>query len=297
MRYHAAVRLLLLTARPDTHANQRLLQAAASLGVEAVVVDAASVAASVGGVPSLEHHGCDLFEPPPMAVLARVGNWRPESVLAALEVAVDRGVATPNAPDAIRRGRDHWSTTRALAATGVPVPETVAGADPESLAETAARRLGFPVVVKQRRSRMGVGVILCSARDQLEAVLDTLWRIGDEVVVQRHIDTGGRSVRLLVVGGRVVAGARMTAAAGDWRSNAARGGRVDPYRPSETEVRLAVEAAAVLGLRQCGVDLLPGERTVVVEVNPTPGFRHLEAASGIDVARALVEDVLRLAER
>jgi RimK family alpha-L-glutamate ligase len=285
-----------LTARPETRANQRLVQAAGSVGVEAVVVDAATVAASVGGVSALVHRGNDLLRPLPVAVLARVGNWRPDSVLAALEVAVDRGVATPNAPSAIRLGRDHWGTVRALAAAGVPVPETVAGADPETLAEAAVGRLGLPVVVKQRRSRMGVGVILCSARDQLDAVLDTLWRLGDEVVVQRYIDTGGRSVRLLVVGGRVVAGARMTAAAGDWRSNAARGGRVHAHRPSEIEARLAVEAAAVLGLGQCGVDLLPGQRTVVVEVNPTPGLQHLEAATGIDVARALVSDAVGLPE-
>ena len=35
---------------------------------------------------------------------------------------------------------------------------------------------------------------------------------------------------------------------------------------------------------------------VVVEINPTPGFLRLEAATGIDVARALVSDAVRLGE-
>jgi len=287
------VRLLLLTARPDTEANRRLTAAAAALGVEPVLADAAALAALAGGRPALFERGADLLDPLPAAALARVGNWRPDSVLAALETAVDRGVATPNPPPAIRCGRDHWRTVRALAAAGLPVPETLAGADPEALAAAAADRLGFPVVVKQRRSRMGVGVIRCTARDQLDAVLDSLWRLGDEVVVQRYCDAGGESVRLLVVGGQVVAGARLRAAAGDWRSNAARGGHAVGHRPSPEEERLAVAAAHAVGLGQCGVDLLPGERTVVVEVNPSPGFRHLEAATGVDVARALVADALR----
>jgi len=297
LRYHGSVRLLLLTARPDTEANQRLVAAAGALGVETVIVDAATLTAGAGGRPTLEQGDVDLLDPLPGAVLARVGNWRPDSVLAALEAAVDLGVATPNPPEAIRCGRDHWRTVRALAAAGLPVPETLAGADPESLAGAAARRLGFPVVVKQRRSRMGVGVIRCDARDQLDAVLDTLWRLGDEVIVQRFHDSGGVSVRLLVVGKRVAASARLSAAPGDWRSNAARGGQAVGHPPSREEERLALAAAHAVGLGQCGVDLLPGDRTVVVEVNPTPGFRHLEAASGVDVARALVEDAVRRGER
>jgi len=286
------VRVLLLSARPDTGANQRFAAAARELGAEAEIVDATALVAGAGARPTLEQHGVDLLDPLPDATLARVGNWRPDSVLAALEVAVDRGVATPNPPPAIRCGRDHWLTVRALAAAGLPVPDSLAGADPESLAAAAACRLGFPVVVKQRRSRMGVGVIRCDARDQLDAVLDSLWRLGDEVIVQRFHDAGGESRRLLVVGGRVAASARLSAATGDWRSNAARGGRATAHQPSPEEERLALAAARAVGLGHCGVDLLPGERTVVVEVNPTPGFRHLEAASGVDVARTLVEDAL-----
>lgn len=286
------MRLILLTARLDTGANRRLAAAARELGAEVEVVDATMLVAGTGAGLTLERHGVDLLDPLPDAALARVGNWRPDSVLAALEVAVDHGVATPNLPPAIRCGRDHWRTVRALAAAGLPVSDSLAGADPESLAEAAARRLGFPVVVKQRRSRMGVGVIRCDARDQLDAVLDSLWRLGDEVIVQRFHDAGGESLRLLVVGGRVAASTRLRAADGDWRSNAARGGRAAAHQPSSDEERLALAAARAVGLGHCGVDLLPGERTVVLEVNPSPGFRHLEAASGIDVARALVEHAL-----
>jgi len=136
---------------------------------------------------------------------------------------------------------------------------------------------------------MGVGVIRCAERDHLEAVLDSLWRVGDEVVVQQWVAGGEKSHRLLVVGHSVVAAACFTAAKGEWRSNAARGGSATPHDPRADECALATAAAAALGLGHCGVDLLEGEDgPLVVEVNPTPGFLELERVTGVDVAGALV---------
>jgi RimK family alpha-L-glutamate ligase len=289
------VRLLLLTARPELATNHRLVAAATGQGLDPVVVDAARVSAVSGRRPQLLLEGSDVVEGAPGAVMARVGNWRPDSVLAALETAVDRGWIAANGAAAIRVGRDHWQTVRCLTAAGLPIPSTVAGADPESLAETAARTMGFPVVVKQRRSRMGVGVIRCDGRDQLDAVLDSLWRLGDEIVVQAFVSSAGASLRLMVVGGEVVAAARFQAGDGEWRSNAARGAATTAHTAAEEEREIAVQAAAALGLGQCGVDLLPGDPPVVLEVNPTPGFRHLESASGVDVARELVAHAARRA--
>jgi glutathione synthase/RimK-type ligase-like ATP-grasp enzyme len=128
-------------------------------------------------------------------------------------------------------------------------------------------------------------------------VLDSLWRVGDEVVVQRWVPGGQTSYRLLVAGRTVVAAARFCARDGEWRSNSARGGTAASHDPKPAEIDLAVAAAAALGLGQCGVDLVvDGAIPVVLEVNPTPGFLRLEEATGVDVARALVEHALTCAE-
>lgn len=282
------MRLLVLSARPSLRTNARFGEAASELGIDFEVVDAAEVVAlyddgRLGLVGSA-------VDPQPDVMIARVGNWRPESMLAVLEAAVACGVATPNPPGAIRVGRDHWATGKSLIGAGLPVPPMLAGFDPETLAARAIAQIGLPVVVKQRRSRMGIGVIRCSTRDHLEAVLDSLWRLGDEVVVQRWVAGGERSLRLLVVGGMVVAAAAFTAGEGEWRSNSARGGRATAYDPSPEEATLAVSAANALGLGHCGVDLVKSEgRSEILEVNPTPGFLRLEKASGVNVARAIVE--------
>jgi len=289
------MRLLVLSARPGLRTNLRLSQAASEAGVDVSVVDATTLSALLES-GRLSPLGADVLEPPPQVVLARIGNWRPESLLAILEAMVDRGAATPNSPGAIRIGRDHWATARCLGGAGLPIPATIAGADPEALSQAAVKHLGLPVVVKQRRSRMGVGVIRCSTRDHLDAVLDSLWRVGDEIVVQRYVPGGETSYRLLVVGKEVVAAARLDATDGDWRSNASRGGIPRAYTPQGEEVDLAVGAAKTLGLGQCGVDLLMGASgPIVLEVNPTPGFVRLEEATGIDVARAMVEHAIECA--
>jgi RimK family alpha-L-glutamate ligase len=211
-------------------------------------------------------------------------------MLAVLEAAVACGVTTPNPPAAIRVGRDHWATSSALAAAGLPVPPILAGFDPEALAAQAIAHLGLPLVVKQRRSRMGIGVIRCSTRDHFEAVLDSLWRLGDEIVVQRWMAGGERSIRLVVVGGTMIAAAAFGAGEGEWRSNSARGGTATACDPSPEEAALAVKAATTLGLGHCGVDLVKNdERPMILEVNPTPGFLRLEEVTGVDVARAIVE--------
>jgi RimK family alpha-L-glutamate ligase len=283
------MRVLLLSARPDLRTNARLAEAAVDLGIDLELIDAVAVSALLAG-GDLRPVGIDTELEIPRAVLARVGNWRPESVLAVLESVVACGVATPNPPAAIRIGRDHWATAAALSQAGLPVPPTLAGADPEALAAHAVSHLGLPAVVKQRRSRMGVGVIRSATRDHLEAVLDSLWRVGDEIVIQQWLPGGALSLRLLVVGGAVVAAARFTAAEGEWRSNAARGGSVESYDVTRDEQELAVAAARTLGLGHCGVDLVMGDDgPVILEVNPTPGFLRLEDATGVDVARALVE--------
>lgn len=283
------MRLLLLSARPDLRTNGRLAEAAGELGIDLEVIDAATVSALLAD-GQLNPVGFDAEENGPCAILARVGNWRPESMLAVLEAAVARGIATPNPPPAIRLGRDHWATVRTLAAAGLPVPPTLAGADPETLAADVVRHLGLPAVVKQRRSRMGVGVIRCETKDHLEAVLDSLWRIGDEIVIQRWLAGGENSLRFLVVGEVVVAAARFSAAEGEWRSNSARGGSAEAYDALPNENALAVAAARAMGLGHCGVDLVRGEGgPTILEVNPTPGFLRLEEATGVDVARALVE--------
>lgn len=281
--------LAVLTARPDLPIYSELRETATRLGHTLAVVDALNVVAQTHP-PGLWQGGQRLAAGGWAAVLPRVGNWRPDSVLAVLDAVRAAGVPSLNAPAAIRCGRDHWRTLEVLAQAGLPHPETVAGADPVALAVAAAAAVGFPCVVKQRRSRQGVGVILCAGRAELDAVLDSLWRVGDEVVVQRFCPPGGMSRRVLVLAGEVVGATEHRAAAGEFRANAAQGGKVAAVELPAVQAEMARSAAAAVGLGFAGVDLLPdGERWVVGEVNPSPGWTHFAAATGLPVAERVVQ--------
>lgn len=286
--------IAVLTAKPELEIYREMEAAGETLGVRVVTLDALRVVArdvapyvrTAGGAPGTDGVA---------AVLPRVGNWRPESVLAVLGGFRRAGVPSVNEPGAIRTGRDHWLTACALGIAGVPRPETIAGAEPETLAAAAATTLGFPCVVKQRHSRQGVGVIRCASAAELEAVLDSLWRVGDEVVVQRFCPPGGVSRRVLVLDGEVLGATEHRAAPGEFRSNAARGASVRAVEPDEPTRELAACAASVVGLGFAGVDLIPdGGRWVVAEVNPSPGWRHFQQATGVPVARHLVEALARM---
>jgi ribosomal protein S6--L-glutamate ligase len=280
--------LAVLTALPELDIYREVTAAAEAEGIRVTMLDATRAVARAWP-PAVWQDGTEVPLASIEAVLPRIGNWRPESALAVLEALEAGGAVALNTAAAVRRGRDHWLTLHALAAAGLPHPATVAGCEPEVLAREAARVVGFPCVVKQRRSRQGVGVIRCADRGALEAVLDSLWRVGDEFVVQRFCLPGGISRRLLVLEGMVLGAMEHHAAKREFRTNAARGGSVAMVEASAEERDLASAAAAVVGLGLAGVDLFPEDgRWVVGEVNPTPGWKHFAAATAVPVATLVV---------
>ncbi|MCP4902393.1 MAG: hypothetical protein GY906_35955, partial [bacterium] len=134
-RYHGDMPILVLSARPDLEVNHRLVKAGQIRGVEIVVMDGSRLVSSTGSSFSLWAGDSRVASGElPDAVFARVGNWRPCTMLSALEVMESCGVPTPNPSSSIRIGRDHWQTIRTLNLVSISTPTTLAGADPEALA-------------------------------------------------------------------------------------------------------------------------------------------------------------------
>lgn len=79
-------------------------------------------------------------------------------------------------------------------------------------------------------------------------------------------------------------------AEGEFRSNLHRGGSGTLFRLSKEERATAVNAAKVMGLNVCGVDLLQSKQgPVVMEVNSSPGLEGIEIATNKDVAGLIYE--------
>ena len=206
----------------------------------------------------------------------------------ALHLLADGGLPVINHPRAIERTVDkHW-TSRLLAGAGIPTPRTVV-AEQAADAQRAFREMG-DVVVKPLLGAGGRGICRVSDRDVAYRVFRALEAQGAVFYVQEFVPHGRSDLRLLVVGGRVVAAARRHG--NGWKTNVAAGARMTSHDPDRVETDLAVRACRAVGAEVAGVDLLEADdgRMLVCEVNGIPGWSALERATG----RRIAEEVAAL---
>jgi RimK family alpha-L-glutamate ligase len=200
------------------------------------------------------------------------------------------GVRVMNTARAIERTVDKAWTSALLERAGLPTPETVACERADD-AFAAFRAMG-DVVVKPIFGSMGLGMSRVSDEDMAWRVFRVVETVRGVYYLQRYIPHGGRDIRAFVIGGRVL-GAIERSAPG-WRTNFSRGGTVAPFTLPPDWADLAVRAAAAVGAEYAGVDLLPAEdgTVYVLEVNGIPGWEGLQQATGLDVAGAIIDQLL-----
>ncbi len=206
-----------------------------------------------------------------------VGLWE----LARLE---GEGVRVLNRPGTLVAAHDKLATSRALAAAGVPHPQT---------AHITAPSLGIPlqppVVVKPRFGSWGRDVVLCEDVAALRRCLaedcGRPWFHSHGALVQQLVPPQGHDLRIVVAGGSVVGAVRRIAAAGEWRTNVALGARREPVSPPPEACALALEAARAIEADLVGIDLLPTPDGgyVVLELNGAVEFNDQYSLDGGDV--------------
>ena len=215
-----------------------------------------------------------------------------EEGLPALTMLEERGVKLLNPPGVLLSAHDKLLTARALERTGLPHPET------ESIRPGDTPALPLPLVLKPRFGSWGRDVMLCRNRAELQRSLAELetrsWFRTHGALAQELITPRGHDLRLVVASGRVVGAIKRVAAAGEWRTNLALGGRRVPITPPPAAIRLAEAAARSIGADLVGIDLLPTGpgRFCVIELNGAVDF-GLEYSLGTNVFRATLEALSR----
>jgi ribosomal protein S6--L-glutamate ligase len=210
------------------------------------------------------------------------------NLLAVLEA---QGVQVLNGPKALECAVDKYLTTVRLAAAGLPVPRTIVCENAEA-ALVAFEQLGGDVVVKPLFGGEGRGILRVSDPDLALRVFKTLERINAVLYLQEFIQHEGFDLRVMVLDGRVLAGMRRVSG-GDFRTNVSRSARPEAARVAPREEEWALRAAAAVGARLAGVDLLYSRNGAgyVIEVNGVPGWRALANVSGCDVASHVIESL------
>jgi ribosomal protein S6--L-glutamate ligase len=134
-------------------------------------------------------------------------------------------------------------------------------------------------------------VFLAESNKAAESIIEAFMGIKVNILVQEFIkEAKGADIRCFIVGEKVVAAMKRQAAEGEFRSNLHRGGSATLVKLSKAERETAINAAKVMGLGVCGVDILQSESgPVVMEVNSSPGLEGIELATNKDVASMIFD--------
>lgn len=225
------------------------------------------------------------------AVLPRIGASITYFGTAVVRQFEQMDVFCANTSMGIANSRDKLRSLQILSRHSIGMPETTFVRDRRDVLPAIERVGGAPVIIKLLEGTQGVGVILADSVKIAEAIIETLHSTKQNVLVQKFVaESKGRDIRALVVGDRVVAAMRRVAQGQEFRSNVHRGGRTEVVELDEEYERVAVQSAQIMGLRIAGVDMLEGsDGPEVMEVNSSPGLEGIEAATGLDVAGAIID--------
>ena len=287
--------LAILSRGKKLHSITRLLQEAKALRVASQIIDPLECQVVVGGVAQ----GVYVNERPVRDVdvmLPRIGASITDYGLAVVAQFEGMGVKVINGSEAIANSRDKLRALQMLSKKGIDVPSTVLMRGARGLRFALRQIHGTPAVLKVLQGTQGVGVMLVESGTSAQSVLETMWNFDQDVLIQQYIaESAGRDIRAFVIGDQVVAAMRRQSMDGDFRSNIHRGGEGMIVELRESYKRVAIQAAKTFGLGIAGVDLLESlSGPKVVEVNSSPGFEGIEAATGLNVARMIIQYAVNL---
>ncbi len=284
------MKLAILSREPKNYTTTRLRECARARGHNVKVLDTLRFAIHIeDGSPNLTYLGKELSNYD--AVIPRIGSSVTFYGTAVLRQFEQGGTFTLNPSHAILTSRDKLRTLQNLCRRDIGVPETAFVRARKDILPAIDRVGGAPVIIKLLQGTQGIGVILAETTKVAEAIIETLQQTSQNVLIQKFVsESKGKDVRAFVIGDRVVAAMRRSAAGTEFRSNVHRGGMVEAIELSEHYQRTAIRATHILGLRVAGVDMLEGkDGPQIMEVNSSPGLEGIEKASGLDIASEVIQ--------
>ncbi|MEM1826111.1 MAG: RimK family alpha-L-glutamate ligase, partial [Desulfurococcaceae archaeon] len=196
-----------------------------------------------------------------------------------------------NKPEAIVYTRDKWRSLLKLVRNGISVPDTLLTENPFSAMRFCEKQ--SVSVYKPLIGSLGLGSTLVNDPDIAYHLTRSLLNIGLPSYYQVFLNKPGYDFRVFVVGNDVIGAMKRVIASG-WKTNIAQGARGIGINCSEySEVcDIAIKATRILDLDYAGVDIAYDNNTnkyYVLEVNAFPQWIGLRTATGVDVAKHIVQ--------
>ena len=206
------------------------------------------------------------------------------------------GVSCINNRSCVNLCADKYRSYLRLADYGLVQPHTVLIPNKKGI-ETAVENLDrkYPVIMKTLRGSKGIGVIFIESERSLDAIVQLIYKESEdaELLLQEYIKTD-YDIRVLVLGGKVLAAMRRDVIKGDFRSNFSRGGKVKMFKLTELEIEDCILAAKAVNGHYVAVDFIPSQnrekdRPYIIEVNSSPGTEGIETATGQNLIKGVIQ--------
>ncbi|WP_019351059.1 30S ribosomal protein S6--L-glutamate ligase [Vibrio splendidus] len=279
------MRIAILSRNENLYSTSRLKAAGEARGHQVDVIDTLHCDIDIASNnPKIRYMGEDL--PQYDAVIPRIGasiTFYGTAVVRQFEMM---GTFCINESVAISRSRDKLRSLQLLSRKGIGLPKTGFASRPDKIQDLIKNVGGAPLVIKLLEGTQGIGVVLAETNKAAESVIEAFMGLKANILVQEFIEeANGADIRCFVVGNKVIAAMKRQAGEGEFRSNLHRGGTAQLVKLTKEERATAINAAKIMGLNLCGVDILQSKNgPVVMEVNSSPGLEGIEKATGKDVA-------------
>ena len=284
------MRIAILSRNENLYSTSRLKAAGEARGHQVDVIDTLHCDIDIASNnPKIRYMGEEL--PQYDAVIPRIGasiTFYGTAVVRQFEMM---GTFCINESVAISRSRDKLRSLQLLSRKGVGLPKTGFASRPDKIQDLIKNVGGAPLVIKLLEGTQGIGVVLAETNKAAESVIEAFMGLKANILVQEFIEEAkGADIRCFVVGNKVIAAMKRQAGEGEFRSNLHRGGTAQLVKLTKEERATAINAAKIMGLNLCGVDILQSKNgPVVMEVNSSPGLEGIEKATGKDVADMIFE--------
>ena len=205
------------------------------------------------------------------------------------------GYCVVNSRECLEVATDKYRSYLRLKDFGLTQPKTVLVPNEKTI-EKSFQELGtkFPIVLKTLRGSKGVGVLFVESERSLNSLVQLLFKQDKniDILIQEYIQTDF-DVRVLVLGGKIIATMKRNVVEGDFRSNASQGAEVEKYDLSELELEQCILAAKAIGGTFTGVDFIPSpdpenKPPYILEINSSPGTEGIEKANNKNIVKNIL---------
>ena len=205
------------------------------------------------------------------------------------------GVCMVNSRETVEISADKYRTYLRLQDYGLTQPKTVLIPNADTLQQSLeSLDSKFPIIMKTLEGSKGVGVLFIESERQIESLVQLLYNQNEDVdlLIQEYIKTDG-DIRVIVLGGKVIASMKRDVVEGDFRSNVSQGAKVKEYELTDLELEQCLLAAKAIDGSWTAVDFIPSknpktEPPYILEVNHSPGTEGIEKATGDNIVKKAV---------